>query len=214
MNNLTNNLNNHLKMIPLDFRKKLNVKTIIALLAMLVFPFINNAQTVQTFTGNGTFTVPVGVTELTVEVWGAGGAGGSPKYSRHSSGGGGGGAYSRSSIAVSVGQVHTITVGQGGVAQYKLSGTNGGNSWFSSPSVVFAEGGFGGLPAETSSGAAGGAGGSASNGIGDVRFSGGNGGDGVTSTTGAGGGGGSSAGNAANGNNGGNGSSSNNLKFT
>ncbi len=34
-----------------------------------------HAQTTETFTTNGTFTVPNNVTEITVECWGAGGGG-------------------------------------------------------------------------------------------------------------------------------------------
>ena len=35
-----------------------------------------NAQTTVTYTANGTFTVPAGVTTVKVEAWGGGGAGG------------------------------------------------------------------------------------------------------------------------------------------
>jgi hypothetical protein len=45
----------------------------------------------QTDTVDGTWTCPVGVTSVTVEVWGAGGGGGSTTSNNSSGGGGGGG---------------------------------------------------------------------------------------------------------------------------
>ncbi|HNF32926.1 MAG TPA: hypothetical protein PLU51_10990, partial [Bacteroidia bacterium] len=54
-----------------------------------------NAQTTITYTANGTFTVPAGVTTVKVEAWGGGGAGGgaAPALGNVAAGGGGGGAY-------------------------------------------------------------------------------------------------------------------------
>jgi len=54
-----------------------------------------DAQT-QTYTANGTFTVPAGVTSVQVEAWGGGGAGGGVdgvNWQNRAGGGGGGGAY-------------------------------------------------------------------------------------------------------------------------
>ena len=60
-----------------------------------------------TYTGtNQTFTVPTGVTSMTVSMWGAGGGGGT-YY-------GGPGAYVKGTLTVTAGQVLTIIVGQGG----------------------------------------------------------------------------------------------------
>ncbi len=53
--------------------------------------FLVEAQVVTTYTSDGTFVVPPGVTELTVECWGAGGRGGTRTTSGSPGGGGGGG---------------------------------------------------------------------------------------------------------------------------
>lgn len=144
------------------------------------------------------FTVPFGVTSLTIDVWGAGGggAGGNVATSRA---GGGGGAYSRSTISTISGTTYSIVVGGGGPA-IGNPGTAGGISSFSSGStiVVSAAGGSGGN-ANT-----GGVGGAITSGVGTIRFAGGAGGTGTTG--GSGGGGGGSAGTGGAGGAGGNGS--------
>ncbi len=63
-----------------------------------------------------TFIVPEGVYEITVEAWGAGGAGGyaSSELCLTSSPGGGGGAYAKSLVSVTPGQTFDIIVGVGG----------------------------------------------------------------------------------------------------
>ncbi len=61
-----------------------------------------------------TYTVPSGVTSVTVKEWGGGGSGGGPGYLYPSSGGGGG--YSTATLAVTPGQVLTVMVGAGGAA--------------------------------------------------------------------------------------------------
>ena len=144
-----------------------------------------------TFNANDTFTVPEGITTLTVEAWGGGG-GGSSRSSNGAGGGGGGGAYSRGTFAVTPGQTYTVNVGSGGD-----SNTAGSDSWFrvGTTTNVLARGGTGGSANNTN----GVAGGVASTGIGDFRYSGGRGAN-ATGTT-AGGGGGSSAGTNAAGNN-------------
>ncbi|MCE2846820.1 MAG: hypothetical protein LW707_07285, partial [Sphingobacteriales bacterium] len=65
----------------------------------------------QTFTSNSTFTVPPGVTSITVECWGGGGKGGStPNTNGSFAGGGGGGAYvKKNSYPVTPGVTYTIT---------------------------------------------------------------------------------------------------------
>ncbi|MFM9057287.1 MAG: hypothetical protein ACKOQY_11505, partial [Bacteroidota bacterium] len=72
----------------------------------------------QTFTGNGTFTVPPGVTSITVECWGGGGSGGRGGGSPFQGGGGAaGGQYATSVISnVSQGTTFTVNIGSGGVA--------------------------------------------------------------------------------------------------
>jgi len=73
-----------------------------------------NAQTTITYTANGTFTVPAGVTTVKVEAWGGGGAGGgaAPALGNVAAGGGGGGAYVKNiSVGVTPGAAISVTVG-------------------------------------------------------------------------------------------------------
>ncbi len=140
------------------------------------------------FYSSGTFTVPDGVTSITVEVWGAGGGGATITSKNTGGGGGGGGAYASSILNVTPGDTYNFIVGSGGT-----NGTNGGTTSFNSNSVV-AEGGKG---AETNSNI-GAAGGSSLNSVGNTIFdggNGGNGGNGNNANSGAGGGGAGSAGN-------------------
>lgn len=86
------------------------------------------------FTSSGTFTVPAGVSSVTVQAWGGGGKGGT-RSSNGVSGGGGGGAYSSSTVSVTPGN-YTVTVGAGSTTT-----SAGGDSWFGSTSTVMAKGG-------------------------------------------------------------------------
>lgn len=161
---------------------------------------------VITSAGSGTFTVPAGVTALTVEAWGSGG-GGAASGSNDAGGGGGGGAFARiDSLAVTPGQVIDFVVGAGaGNPGAGNPGQPGQASWFLAPSTLLAQGGGGGGVGSIS---AGGAGGSAASSVGDVRWSGGNGGAGLDSNPPAqrgGGGGGGSAFATEDGGNGGDG---------
>lgn len=123
--------------------------------------------------GNGSFTVPRGVTELTIELWGGGGGGGGSSTNNLGGGGGGGGAYLKTTLAVSSGQSIAYTVGAGGNAGAANggSGANGGGTTFG---TYTAGGGTGGSGSGNSSG--GGAGGTASGG--DINTSGTAGGNG------------------------------------
>ena len=169
-----------------------------------VFAFVGVATlpamaATNTYTTSTTWTAPVGITSVDVEVWGGGGAGGGQNLGSDGGGGGGGGAYSRKlNVAVTPGNTYTVTVGAGGTGVTSGTGNAGGDSWFINTATVLAKGGSGGAPS-TGSPPAGGAGGAAASGVGDVRFSGGNGGRGRDAGTGRGGPGGSSAGTAANG---------------
>lgn len=159
-------------------------------LALLLVLMADAIGQVVTYTANGSYTVPAGVTQITVECWGGGGRGGTRQSSNGAAAGGGGGAYARSVLTVTPGQVFTVTVGAGS----NNGGTPGGDSWFGTASTVMAKGG-GSVANNTTTGASGG---SAAASVGSVRFSGGNGANSNLS----GGGGGSSAGTAANGGNG------------
>ncbi|NUY81810.1 choice-of-anchor D domain-containing protein [Flavobacterium sp. MAH-1] len=153
----------------------------------LCIPTIGNAQS-EIFTTSGTFTVPEGVTSITVEAWGGGGCG-STISDNLAGGGGGGGAYARKVVAVTPLATYTVTVGQGSIS----GSESGGDSWFIDTATIVAKGGA--SASDNSATAA--VGGQASLSIGDVTFDGGNGADGTGSIAG---GGGSSAGSTATGN--------------
>jgi RHS repeat-associated protein len=164
--------------------------------------------TTYTTAGTSTYTVPAGVSSLTVQLWGGGGGGGwasgaSPcPYScwTTTGGGGGGGGYTTQTVPVVPGESLTVTVGAGGAVDQ-----NGGSSTVVSAASVtgiLAKGGGGG------NGATGGSGGSATNSNGTTTYAGGSGGS-SSGTSAGGGGGGSSAGSGSAGNNGANNSTSN-----
>ncbi|NWO04403.1 MAG: hypothetical protein HLX50_01455 [Alteromonadaceae bacterium] len=148
--------------------------------------------------GEEIYVVPGDVTEVTVEVWGAGGAGGAVT-DRGASGGGGGGAYARTRLSVSPGDQLIVQVGAGGTSQ-----SSAGDSWVAQSSQVVARAEGGTSVAANDSGGA--RGGRAAQSIGnEARYSGGRGADGlVRGWFGRlqGGGGGSSAGTGASGENG------------
>jgi hypothetical protein len=94
---------------------------------------------VRSFTQDGNFTVPDGVTRLLIEVWAAGGGG-------SSGGGGAAGMYLVSVQDVSPGAVLTISIGLGGAnaTTYGGAATDGGNTTVSGlPSYLTAAGGHG-----------------------------------------------------------------------
>lgn len=168
----------------------------ISLICVLLFTSIisfGQASATYNATGNQTFTVPAGVTQITVECWGGGGRGGS-RTSNGYGGGGGGGAYSRSVLSVTPGSTINLFVGAGAPASTSTTPPNGGDSWFGSNTTVMAKGGNS-VGNNTTGGATGGI---ANDGYGDVRFDGGN---GANASGSAGGGGGSSAGSNTNGTN-------------
>lgn len=106
-------------------------------LGLLFIAFVGIAQT-QTFTANGTFTVPAGVTCVTVEAWGGGGKGGTRTMGTFVySGGGGGGAYAKkTAVTVVPGTAYTVTVGTGSTTT-----AAGGDSWFIATTTILAKGG-------------------------------------------------------------------------
>lgn len=155
-----------------------------SLLGVVLFFLIASnahAQSSQVFTNSGTFTVPVGVTQITVECWGAGGGGGSANSNGTACGGGGGGAYAKSVVNVTAGNTYNVVVGTGGVAD-----VSGGNSTFNSTTVIAA----GGRGATYNTSIAG-AGGTVAGSVGTIRYAGGNGANAVSFSGGGGGGAGS-----------------------
>ncbi|MGC4043256.1 MAG: glycine-rich protein [Armatimonas sp.] len=105
-------------------------------------PQAAQAQTItQTFSYTGsfqTFTVPAGITSLTVKLWGAGGGGGV----------GGGGAFVSGTLSVTPGTTLSLLVGRGGSSLTAGNGLGG-----------FGGGGNGGINGSPNSGAGGGGGG-------------------------------------------------------
>jgi len=145
------------------------------------------SQSTQTYNSSGTFTVPAGVTSVTVECWGGGGSGGGTTANRARGGGGGaGGAYARSILTVTPGTGYTVTVG-GTRTGTNGAGQTGNPSWFGTTSTVYAQGGAGG--AAPNRGTVAGGTGSSDSSIGDVVHAGGDGANGTSALGGAGGGG-------------------------
>ncbi|MFV8378401.1 choice-of-anchor D domain-containing protein [Flavobacterium sp. LB3R33] len=163
-------------------------KKLVFTISLFFITFFGISQTTQTYSTSGTFTVPAGITSLTVEAWGGGGKGGKKTTGNSAYGGGGGGAYAKKLITVTPGTTYTVSVGIGSITP---TTTAASDSWFDNNTLILAKGGNSVLD-NTTTGASGAL---FSNCIGDVRFSGGNGANGATN----GGGGGSSAGTALNG---------------
>lgn len=116
--------------------------------------------------GEYDFTVPSGVTSLTIDAWGGGGAGGIQVGAS-----GGGAAYVAGTIAVTPGEVLTVWVAQGGVGkdvESNESGNGGGASYVlrGANRLFIAAGGGGGASDGCSGCATGGAGGAGGSSLG------------------------------------------------
>lgn len=157
---------------------------------------LNETSTVYNYTGGSdSWTVPSGVTSITVKIWGGGGGGGH-------AGSGGTAAFIEATLNVSSGQVYTVNVGSGGGSDVDdtescVDENNGGNpgdvcrnpnNWGSggnasvfSRSTTYIMAGGGGGGSEANGGNAGGINSNASNGSADGGYSGGN---GATTTSG------------------------------
>lgn len=161
-----------------------------------VSAFAQATTDAYTTAGSQLWTVPQGVTSITIEAWGAGGGGGGTlshvlPYSNPRAGGGGGGAYSQVVLTVNPGDVLTIEVGSGGIGGSGDSdGAAGGMSsvMISGSTVISAEGGQGGSFRRSDDvvGSATGQGGATGVGF---MFAGGNGGPNNNDSNGSGGGG-------------------------
>ncbi|WP_310380115.1 GEVED domain-containing protein [Flavobacterium sp.] len=93
-------------------------------LGLLLMSFVGLSQSPFTDSSNNgteTFTVPTGVTSVTVQIWGGGGGGGGSTTSGSGGSGGGGGGYTTKTFSVTAGENITYTIGTGGIA-----GTSGG----------------------------------------------------------------------------------------
>lgn len=170
---------------------QIGIKKILFITVLLIFTEGISQTISETFDESNTFTVPSGVTSVTVEAWGGGGRGGT-RTSNGSGGGGGGGAYARKVVTVTPNSTYTVNVGTG-----SSSTSAGGDSWFINSTTILAKGGSS-VANNSTSGATGG---QANSCIGDIRRSGGNGANAGSSILYRGGGGGSSAGIDAAGNN-------------
>jgi hypothetical protein len=153
-----------------------------------------NVGSAVTFTTSGSWTVPAGVTTITVEAWGGGGGGGRDNTTGTDAGasGGGGGAYARkNTYAVTPGSVIAYTVGGAGTGDTTgTAATAGGTTSFPTTSPVCSAGGGGGAV----SGAAGTVGAAGTATVGDVLTSGAPGSIGVDNgANGSGGAGGAGA---------------------
>jgi len=129
--------------------------------------------------GNATWTSPSDVTSVTVNVWGAGGAGLDASAAK-GGGGGGGAAFVSSTLPISASTAYSIKVATGSLESVRGASSSFGGSW------VWAEGG--GTPAADLVSSTRGL---ASNSSGTTKFDGGNGGVGNDTNDVSGGGGGS-----------------------
>ncbi len=151
---------------------------------------------IESFSSNGTSTIPSGVTSATFEAWAGGGGGagnaGCTEESCDPAGGGGGGAYMKTVKSVSAGQAFDIYVGAGG-AGGAGGGSDGGTSTVADgvTNILEAAPGWGGDRV----GGTGGEGGKVASSTGDFGFDGGNG----PQVAGGNNDGGSGAGDAGNG---------------
>lgn len=131
--------------------------------------------TTETLTDTNNWTVPSGVTSVTVEMWGGGGGGGAKIFSGQAGrgAGGGGGGYTRQTISVTPSSLIAYSVGAGGLAgtvSPAADGGKGGDTTFTG--ITTAGGGLGGtnktLSGQVAAGGAGGTGGTANGGAGEV----------------------------------------------
>jgi hypothetical protein len=93
-------------------RHPMKARILSTFITLLVFLIEANAEIAATYSSSGSFVVPPGVTEVSLECWGGGGKGGS-RTSGNAAYGGGGGAYARSVLTVVPGNTYTVTVGNG-----------------------------------------------------------------------------------------------------
>ena len=140
------------------------------------------SSTTLTTSSTSPWTIPPGVTSVTVQMWGGGGAGGAAlgNSTPNGGGGGGGGGYSTTTLTgLTPGNTIAFSIGAGGAGAIGASGTAGGDTSFTG--VTTAGGGGGGVLATTSTAGTGGTGSAFNGGAGDIGTSsgGGSGGSGA-----------------------------------
>ncbi|MEI6821613.1 MAG: glycine-rich domain-containing protein, partial [Bacteroidota bacterium] len=140
-------------------------------------------------TANTSWVCPAGVTSVSVQAWGAGGAGGNLTTANSGAlrcGGGGGGAYASGILTVTPNTSYSVVIGAAGVGNSgnTVAQATGGNTIFGSNLVVAAGGA--GVGANTTAGASGGLATACTGNL--VNRNGGNGGTSSGSYAGAGGG--------------------------
>lgn len=139
--------------------------------------------------GTTTFSVPTGVTSITVKAWGAGGGGGAGNGGTGSGGNGGGGGFTKGVFTTTPGESLDVLVGTGGSAASGANrgGNGGGYSALKRSSTFLVEaagGGGGGGGRGTGVGGAGGAGGGTT-GLAGTAGTGGGGGGGTAAAGGS-----------------------------
>jgi hypothetical protein len=119
-------------------------------IALLFVPLFSIAQTSITFPTTTTWTCPAGVTQITIEAWGGGGAGGGATGFPSAGGGGAGGAYVKNTtLSVTPGSSYNVTVGdtKTGTTNIVQNGNSSSFALTATPAVLLinAVGGNGGL---------------------------------------------------------------------
>jgi hypothetical protein len=119
-------------------------------LALLFLPLFGLAQTSIAFPTTTTWTCPAGVTQITIEAWGGGGAGGGATGFPSAGGGGAGGAYVKNiTLSVTPGSSYNVTVGatKTGTTNTVQNGNPSSFALTATPAVLLinAVGGNGGL---------------------------------------------------------------------
>jgi len=138
------------------------------LITSSVDDFVFTEQLITTV-GSGTWTKPVGVTQVIVECWGGGGAGGGSTINGTTGGGGGGGQYSRKLVTYDLSQSSkSYSVGSSTAGGTGIGATGSSTTW--ETNVVIAVGGTGGDVGGTVDQPAPGGIGNRSGSIGDVIY--------------------------------------------
>ncbi|TPG45317.1 T9SS sorting signal type C domain-containing protein [Flavobacterium pectinovorum] len=142
------------------------------------------SQSTTTFTGNGTFVVPAGITSISVQAWGGGGSGGGASgagllFGRGAAGGGGG-AYASKVLTVTPGETLNVIVA-GTTSGTTANGSAGSSSTIAGyQSSILAAGGSGGAANDAGGNPVGGIGGTVAASAGTTKIAGANGGNGCS----------------------------------